>query len=68
MLKHYNRTLSKEEWLVYLDIKYNNFGYLGTVSEANNRFIPKMEESDLGNPKVLAICNQTLLGFKQYSI
>ena len=51
MLKHYNRTLTKQEWLVYLDIKYNNFGYLGTVSEAN-RFIPKLEESDLNNPKV----------------
>ena len=51
MLKHYNRTLSKEDWLVYLDIKYNNFGYLGTVSEAN-RFVPKLEESDLSNPKV----------------
>ena len=51
MLKHYNRTLTKEEWLVYLDIKYNNFGYLGTVSEAN-RFVPKLEESDLSNPKV----------------
>ena len=50
MLSHYNRTLTKEEWLVYLDIKYNNFGYLGTISEAN-RFIPKLEESDLGNPK-----------------
>ena len=50
MLKHYNRELSKEEWLVYLDIKYNNFGYSGTVSEAN-KFIPKLEESDLGNPQ-----------------
>lgn len=50
MLKHYNRELSKEEWLVYLDIKYNNFGYLGTVSEAN-KFIPQLEESDLGNPQ-----------------
>ena len=51
MLKHYNRALSKEEWLIYLDIKYNNFGYLGTVSEAK-RFIPKLNETDLSNPKV----------------
>lgn len=50
MLKHYNRELSKEEWLVYLDIKYNNFGYLGTVSEAN-KFIPQLEDSDLRNPQ-----------------
>ena len=51
MLKHYNRTLTKQEWLVYLDIKYNNFGYLGTISEANH-FIPQLEESDLNNPKL----------------
>lgn len=50
MLKHYNRELSKKEWLVYLDIKHNNFGYLGTASEAN-KFISQLEESDLGNPE-----------------
>ena len=51
MKKHFKRQLTKEEWVTYLEIKYNNFGYLGTVAEAN-RFLPQLNESDLSNPEI----------------